>query len=307
MKSVREQHPDDPSWRADGLVGSRHSRLVDELCRPLESHDVEQAQRICGEISRLLMRDLSPALILLPRAQRYRLQALAAYSLTLFDFVRQSGLEGERLAAINRWEFLLEEALEGQPTGQPVFVLLADLEKHEPWQRQGFDQLHAVARRRCAVTRPADLAALDKESVELAAAALTAFLGTRDNHLVDWVAAVLRVGSLVGLGEDLRRHRARLPVSELPETWTGAACERPVDLDRLLRAECARLAPALASRQGIASAPSHLRRAMEYVRLACLDLLRQVERRGAEIVAVPPSLSLTCRLGLLARSRLWGH
>ena len=307
VERVRGERPDDPTWRADALVRSRHSRLVDELRQPLESHDKERARQICGEVTRLLMRDLAPALILLPPAERYRLQALIAYSLTLFDFVRQTGLEGERLAAINRWEFHLEAALDGTPPGQPVFVLLADIESHDPWVREGFDRLHAVARHRCAVARPANRAALEKEAVDLAVAVTTAFLGSGSPELVELVAAVMRAGSLVNLGEDLRRHRARLPVSELPDAWENKPAEPAPQLDRLVRTECSRIVPALASGEGATAAPSNLRRAIEYVRLACLDLVQQIDRLGAEVIAVPPRLSLTDRLLLLARARWLGR
>lgn len=303
VERVRGEHPDDPAWRADALLGSRHSRLVDELRQPLESHDIERARQICGEVTRLLMPDLAPALILLPPAQRYRLQALIAYSLTLFDFVRQTGLEGERLAAINRWEFHLEAALDGTPPGQPVFVLLADIELDDPWTRAGFDQLHAVARRRCAVARPTNQAALEKEAADLAVAVTTTFLGGGAPELIALVAAVLRAGSLVNLGEDLRRHRARLPVSELPDAWDVELAESAPFLDRLVRAECSHLIPALTSGEAIATAPSNLRRALAYVRLACLALVQQADRLGAAVIAAPPRLTLIGRLLLLVRAR----
>jgi phytoene/squalene synthetase len=253
------------------------------------------------------MRDLAPALILLPLAERYRLQALIAYCLTLFDFVRQTGLEGERFAEINRWEFHLEAALDGTPPGQPVFVLLADIETREPWTREGFDRLHATARRRCAVARPTDQAALEKEAVDLAAAVTTAFLGGGSSELVELVAAVLRAGSLVNLGEDLRRHRARLPVSELPDVWESELVAPPQHLDSLVQSECSRLAPALTSDAGVTTAPSNLRRAIEYVRLASLNLVQQVDRLGAAVITAPPQLNLTARLLLLARARWLGR
>ena len=58
------------------------------------------------------------------------------------------------MAAINRWEYVLEQTLEGRPPGQPIFVRIAELERQTPWSREGFDLLHACARQRAAVPRP---------------------------------------------------------------------------------------------------------------------------------------------------------
>ncbi len=122
---IREQHPEGVAWRADALAGSRHRRLLDEIPRPQDDFDPARSAALCAAICRELLRDFAPGLALLEPAERRRLQALAAYVRTLFDFARQRGLEGERLAQINRWEFTLETALSGQAVGQPVFVAMA--------------------------------------------------------------------------------------------------------------------------------------------------------------------------------------
>ncbi len=146
VERVRDEHPEGDSWRADALAASRHSRLLDELRRPLEDHRPERAAEVCGDVARAILRDFAPALILLPAAERRRAQALAAYALTLFDFAAQTGLEGERLSQINRWEFELEAALSGRPAGQPVWVLLAAEERRRPWPREALDALGDAAR-----------------------------------------------------------------------------------------------------------------------------------------------------------------
>ena len=60
---------------------------------------------MCAAICRDLFLDFAPALILLKPAARRRVQALAAYARTLFDFTNDHGLEGERFAQVNRWQF----------------------------------------------------------------------------------------------------------------------------------------------------------------------------------------------------------
>src|SRR6202035_3733976 len=110
----RDRHPAGPEWRADALARRRHSRLDEEIRQPAGDDDPQRAEELCADLCRNLLGDFAPALLLLRRDDRRRAQALAAYAHTLFDFARQHGVEGEKLAQINRWEFTLELALSGQ-------------------------------------------------------------------------------------------------------------------------------------------------------------------------------------------------
>lgn len=154
-EEIRERHPEGGAWRADALAASRHRRLTDEIPPPLEDFDPERAAALCAEICRQWLGDYAPGLALLPPSERRRAQALAAYARTLHDFARQRGLEGERLAQINRWEFTLETALSGQPVGQPIFVAMAACERERPWPREALDEIAAAARR-CAAAPDTD-------------------------------------------------------------------------------------------------------------------------------------------------------
>ena len=111
------------------------------------------------------------------RATRLRAQALIAYARTLLDFARDRSLEGERLAQINRLEFELEAALGGEPTGQPVFVQLAALEREQPWPREAFDEIASIARSRVSFGLPANARTADAQRHRLARAVLRAMLG----------------------------------------------------------------------------------------------------------------------------------
>ncbi len=176
VERVRGEHPDDPTWRADALAGSRHSRLADQLLAPARDLDPERAAAICAEVARHALRDFAPALMLLPPPERRRVQALTAFALTLFDFARQSGLDGERLAQLNRWDFDLEAALDGNPPAQPVFLVMAAEERRAPWNRDGLDDLLRAARHRATVRRPATAAAAAGEAEALGGALLRALL-----------------------------------------------------------------------------------------------------------------------------------
>lgn len=305
VERVQGARPGDESWRADALAGSRHSRWVDELREPLENHDLDRARGICSEVCRLALQDFAPALLLLPDIDRQRVQALTAYGLTLFDFVRQTGLEGERLTAINRWEFELESALDGRPPGQPVYVLMHHLEQQRPWPRDGFDRLHAYARRRCAQPRPADPRASERDARTLGDALVWLVSGDQPSEPASRLAAVLiRLSGLTALGDDLRRHRPQLPVSELPDFF-GADDTPPI---RVIAASVAKECQRLREMTDFSAdlhdqLPKDLVRAARYCQLAAGKLLDRVEAAGANVLEKPASLSLPDRLALLLRSR----
>src|SRR3954451_8506425 len=152
---LREKQPAGGEWRPDALARSQHSRLDEEVREPADDFDEEKALELCGEVCRNLLGDFAPALLLLSALERQRVQTLLAFAHTLFDFARQHGVEGEKLAQINRWEFTLELALTGQPVGQPIFVRMAREQKRRAWSTDGLDDLMTCARRRATRPRPA--------------------------------------------------------------------------------------------------------------------------------------------------------
>ena len=302
VERVRDAHPTSEDWRADAMAASRHSRLLDELRRPRDAADPDEAARLCGEVCRNALRDLAPALILLPAAERRRAQALAAYALVLFDFARQSGLEGERLAQINRWQFHLEEVLAGEPAGQPIFLCLQREERLRPWNREALDGLADAARHRVATRRPATAAARDAELERLATALGGALVDAGHDAAATLGAGLLRLFSLLDLGEGLRRHDARLPRRELPDDWhAGGAADRDLLAAAMARQrERARTSLRTFRRREL---PRPWRRAARFAALAGGALLRRLERAGAGAVERPPRLGLGGRVGLLLRAR----
>ena len=301
MREEAEQ----PSRRAEDYVTSRHSRLADELNRPLESDDPDRATALCADVTRQLLLDFAPGLTLLPLTERHRAQALATYAFTLFDFARQSGLEGERLSQINRWEFSLEAALTGDPPGQPVFVQIARLEQQTPWSREGFDRLTSAARRRATVRRPATAVVAERDSFELGGALTEVMLGEPASpDLEAMTAALTRIHSLRMLSEDLRRHQARLPLDELPEDWEVAADDEPTRLEKAVHLECTRIRPLLLrSARVIPELPPAYLRCGKYLLLAGVRLLNLLEETGAGLQRDSPQLGAASRLALLMRAR----
>ena len=53
---------------------------------PLEDFDAEKARAVCAQVSRDVLRDFAPALVLLPTPDRLRAQAFLAYARNLLDF-----------------------------------------------------------------------------------------------------------------------------------------------------------------------------------------------------------------------------
>jgi phytoene/squalene synthetase len=306
---LSEDHPDG-SWRADALGKSRHTRLTDHIREPLEDADSDRADRICAEACRTLLLDFAPALMALPAAERRRCHALATYARMLFDFAGQAGVEGERLAALNRIEFMLEESLEesfnGEPAGQPAFVAMAAAERDSPWDRESLDQLGKLARDSIVWPRPQTAAEAVESSEALGRAVISSLLGVEaPAPTVALAGALVRLRALSGLGEAIRRDRAGLPISELPGRGD---IDRPLGREVLggaIAAELQRVESSLESaRDAARRVPKPYRRAVRYLRLAALDLSRELERLGPEVVSNPPRLGIGSRLRCLAKARL---
>jgi hypothetical protein len=305
-EATRERHPDG-SWRADALGRSRHARLTEHLRQPLDDCDPDKARRLCAAVCRDLLADFAPALLRVAAAERFRCQVLATWLRSLFDFAGEGGIEGERLASLNRLEFTLDQALAGDVQGQPAYVGMALEERRRPWPRPALDALMVAARRRIVAPRLATAEQLEADALALSAAVGTALLGAEpdrspDGGVVTLGAGVLRLRALLDLGPALRRHRAGLPLDELPARDDP---RQPLDrraLDAAVRAELGRIRPALAGSASLAAAPVAYRGALRYLRLAARALAERIERQGWEVVSAPPSLGLGARLALLARS-----
>ncbi|MGB6002658.1 MAG: squalene/phytoene synthase family protein, partial [Thermoanaerobaculia bacterium] len=257
---------------------------------------------------RTVLGDLAPALIILPREWRRRVQALTAYGLTLFDFAKQTGLEGERLSQINRWEFELETALSGKPSGQPVFVLLAAEQKVRPWPVEALDRLGNAARRRITSRRPSTAAALDRQALELGGAIVASLVEDGGTPVLDsFAAGLFRIRSLQDLTHSLRRHQAPLPVDELADDWDLGSKNDGGQVERAIAGECERIRALLADgSKAVSEAPPPMRSAAAYLLLAGRRLLAEIEKRGAGILERPPRLGVSSRLGMLLRAR-WGR
>lgn len=301
---MEKDRPAGEEWRADALARSPHSRLDQEVRRPDEDFDEERALALCAEITRQLLGDFAPALMLLPAPERQRVQALLAYTFTLFDFARQRSAEGERLAQINRWQFTLEAALTGQPVGQPVFVRMAHEQRRQAWPLEALDEIAACARRRATRPRPGTPEEADSDSERLARVVAAALLGTTPAVEVSvFTAALVRLRSLQNLGSEIEGRRNPLALSEMPEDWQSSQ-PAPRQLLEAAKRECGRLRPRLLrAPRGLLDLPSGYRHAAVFCLLAALHLLTKIEQSGEELLRTPPQIGIVTRLGLLARAR----
>lgn len=267
-----------------------------------EDFDEEKAGLLCAQITREVLGDFAPGLLLLPAGERRRVQALIAYAYTLFGFARQEGLEGDRLAQINRWEYTLESALSGIPVGQPIFLRMARENARRAWPVDALDDLAACARRRALRSQPATVAQAEADARDLARAVGLALLEDRLNAEANNLAgAMIRLSALQHLGEGVKRGRCPIPESELG----GGGLNDIQALLAAVRRECARLrSRVLRSPRGLLELPSGYRRAAVYSLLAALRLLTDIEtREEATLLAPSRRLGVWTRVRFLLRAR----
>ncbi len=198
--------PGDPDRAVDGFAPSRHSRL--EVAPPeQEPCDAARAEAYCAELARGVLGDFAVGLPLLGSAGRRRAQVLAAWSFTLFDLAGQPGFEGGKLAAINRWEFDLESALDGGSQTQPIFAALSHEHRRDPWPVAAFDALIDLARRQASTSLPTGGPRREAQHRALAAALAHAYFGeAAPDETVSLLTAVLAAGD--------GRARSGLPQAE---------------------------------------------------------------------------------------------
>lgn len=292
------------------MARSPHSRLDREIRPPGQDFDEDKALALCAEITRNLLGDFAPALLLLPVYDRERVQTLLAYTFTLFDFARQRGVEGERLAQINRWQFTMESVLGGQPVGQPVFVRMAREQRRRAWSPEALDEIATCARRRATRPRPATVEEADAEAERLARAVAATLLGKAPPGEVSaFAGALVRLRALQGLGAEVQGKRIPLAVSELPDDFgpDGELRPGPRNLVEAAQRECGRLRPRLMKApRGLIDLPAGYRRAAVFCLLASMQLLTQIEDGDARLLETPPQLGVMARLALLARARFLG-
>jgi len=320
-----EERPGDETWRADALGRSRHSRLDGPPPSARAATEAE-AEQLCAGLCRTALRDFAPALFFLSRRERRRLQALVAHTFTLFDFARQRGVEGERLAQINRWEFTLEAALtdadEEEGSGgagesarsQPIFRAMAREHRHRRWPEGALDDLAGAARNQIGRPVPATVLEATARDRHFGAALLTAFLGeVPAPELADLVGTLLALRRLRDLGEELRQKRSPLAAEEMP---APPAPGLEVPAERILEAgrQAARrllsrwaeieaeMETALAAPAASSIPPAH-RRAARYGLLAGRALARAILEAGPGLLRQTPTLGLGNRLRLLLAAR----
>ncbi len=303
-EGIRESPPAAGEWRTDALGDSRHSRLEEEIRPPAEDFDEAKALEVCARITRDLLGDFSPALILLSVYERQRVQTLLAYTQTLFDFARQRGVQGEKLAQINRWEFTLETTLSGQPVGQPVFVRMAREQKRRPWSTEALDGIAACARRRATRLRPLTPEEADADAERLARAAASALLGgPPPGEIGAFAGALIRLRRIQLLGSEVDGRRNPLAESDLSEDD-----ETPERLVKAAQRDCGRLRTRLLKApRGLVDLPAGYRRAAVFCLLAALELLTQIEEGDTPLLKQPPQIKVMTRVGLLLRARWWSR
>jgi phytoene/squalene synthetase len=283
------------------------SRLGPELSLTLDDFDTARAEELCAGLARGVLGDFAPALLLLPGTERRRAQALLAHAYALFDFARQGGMEGEKLAQINRWEFTLETALGGEPVGQPVMLCMARENERRRWPADALEDLTAAARRRATRARPATAIDADVEALGLGRAIAGALLEKNLNAEVNGLAsALVRLAALQRLGEEIAARRCPLPAAEVAEE-PGCRFD-PAQLLAAVARECPRIrSRLLRAPRGLVGLPHGYGAAAVFALLAGLRLMTGIEDPESDLLKAPPRLGLSARIGFLTRARWVGR
>ncbi len=298
LDGVYQGHPTESVRRAESSLSSRHSRLADHLLVPEEDFDADRAAELCAEVCRLALEELVPGLILIEPANRVRIQAQGAYLLALFDFAGQPGMEGERLAQINRWEYNLELALEEDPVGQPIFVHLANCYAQNPWPDAQFSRFGVLARHRAASEQGLRGTALDRWFERIGGAIREQFLG-RDtpvdlDSVISAIARTQRLKSRVLL--QLRSRQTTKSQNLRSEFESGVAVTSD-EIDSLL-------GELNAGSQLIKLIPKQHRKPTRYAVKASIALLSQCKKALLQPTGKTLQLGIFSRLYLLLGSSL---
>jgi len=251
--------------------------------------------------------DLAPALMLLPKDERGRYQALAAWVAVLFDFAWQRGIEGERLTALNQWQYRLEETLEGAlEPDQPILLRMLDEHRRRRWSLAGLGRIRQVAETQ--ITHPPTSLEESAESTrKLASRLVESLLERPDDEICALAAGLLRLRALQDLGEGLRQRRPTPGVLRLSDM--SAPTSRPGqttagDVADAVAAECEQIHPLLLAAGGsIPSLPSSLQRPALYLVFSGIALLTRIEAGGEAVLNRPPHLGPWERIRLLFRAR----
>jgi len=177
--------------------------------------------------------------------------------------------EGGKLAAINRWEFDMETALDGAPQQQPIFAALGQEHRRQPWPLEALDALIDLARRQASASLPHEDSRREARYRKLATALVHALWNEVLPEVTVTLVATVLAASAGPAGEQRARWIARIRGLRPSSRW-----------------------------------PRSHRRAFSFLRGAGLVLLRQDASEATQEGRQTPRLSLGSRLRLVFRALL---
>ncbi len=175
------------------------------------------------------------------------------------------------------------------------------------WPVDALDDLAVCARRRALRRRPPTVTDADVEALSLGRAVAAALLEKSLNAEVDGLAsALVRLGALQRLGEELGSRRCPLPVSEVEEGEDGRF--DPALLLAAVRRECPRIrSRLLRAPRGLVGLPHGYRRAAVFSLLAALRLLTEIEDAGNRSPEDPAAAGPALAAGFSAARAVGGE
>lgn len=276
---------------------------------------VAAAYRYCARLAARHYENFTVISWFVPAPLRPPLAAIYAYCRGVDDLGDE--YQGDRLAALDRWEAELDRAYRGNPS-HPVFVALADAISRWQLPREEFQKLIEANRRDQRQSRYATFAELldyCRHSADPVGRLVLALFGYRDPERIAWSDAICTALQLVNFLQDVDVDRAR-GRCYLPEEDLAAA---GIGVEAVLQG---RGGPALASvvareaerARALFDAGAPLERSVPW-RLGCqlrlyrlggLAILDRLQQIGYNPWAGRPTLSRAAKLRLAGRV-LWGR
>ena len=274
------------------------ARPIDEPLRQTGTWSLDEGYRYCENLARSHYENFPVASVILPRHLRKPVCAIYAFARTADDFADEGydriiG-EGERLALLDEWRGMLDEAFSGS-AAHPVFLALADTRAKFQLPTSLFEDLLSAFRQD--VTRRRyesfdDLLDYCRRSADPIGRLLLLLFGYRDgqlHQLSDCICTALQLANhWQDVEIDLRKDRVYLPEADMRQFGLEASSLREKsatpEFRMLMKLEVERAKELFARGKPLCTAlPGRLGLELRLVWLGGMSILRGIEASGYDV------------------------
>lgn len=306
-----------PIARSLQHIRARGESIRDLLDPPGGPWTVERSYQFCDRFAREHRESFPVASPLVPGELRPHLIALYAFTRGADDLADQPRFEGQRDAALGRWEQELHRCFHGEAS-HPIFVALLDTIERRELPLPPFEDLLTGFRMDTEARRYSTYAALrdyTAKSAEPVGRIMLALFGYRDPALVrfaDEISAALQLTNFwQDLASDLARGRMYIPTEDLcffDLTEADLRTLRPTRATRdLLRFEVARTRSLYEHGRPLLSMLRHdFRPELTLIWLVGTHILDKIEQLDFDVLTQRPTVRRRDKARITARAaKLW--